>query len=368
MASGFAIQNDHAGRPEPADPGPDPLAGIVGRGAAMQRLLARVARVARSEAPVLLRGESGVGKEVMADLLHRLSSRRARPMLRINCAALPESLLESELFGHTRGSFTGANCDREGLFQAADGGILFLDEIGEISPAFQPKLLRVLESGEFHRIGDARGTVRVDVRVIAATNRDLEQAVREGRFRADLYYRLDVVPLSIPPLRARREDVPALLDHFLALHAAGRPLRFAPAARERLEAHDWPGNVRELSNAVQHGVVLAEGEEIGLDDLPDALRGDAGAPSPLAPPADRPEAGTLEAIEMRTIQQAMRATSNNRTRAARLLGVTRRTLGYRLRKYGLDEVFGGGDDGFVDEAADEATLPFGPPPDQAPRA
>jgi len=320
----------------PATPDEDDVfAEIVGRGEVMTVLLNKLPRIARSEAPVLLRGESGVGKELVATALHRLSARRQRPMLRIKCAALPETLLESERFGHIKGSFSGATGDRDGLFQAAHGGILFLDEIGEISPIFQPKLLRVLDSGEFHRIGEASRTIKVDVRVFAATNRNLEEAVRKGVFRTDLYYRLNVVPLAIPPLRERRDDARELVEHFMRKFADDCSLRLSHEARRALDTYSWPGNVRELANAVQHGAVLCEGNEIGLDDLPVALQ-DHHRSREL--PA-QPEQGTLEAIEVHCIVQAMKKTDHNRTQAARLLGVTRRTLGYRIRKYGLEEEF-----------------------------
>jgi transcriptional regulator with GAF, ATPase, and Fis domain len=256
-------------------------------------------------------------------------------MLRINCASLPETLLESELFGHTKGSFSGATSDRDGLFQAAHSGTLLLDEIGEISAIFQPKLLRVLDSGEFHRVGEAWRTIKVDVRVIAATNRDLEEAVRKAVFRADLYYRLNVVPLVIPPLRERRDDARELIDHFMRKFAGDCPLRLSHEARRAIETYSWPGNVRELANAVQHGAVLCEGNEIGIDDLPVAIQ-DRYRSRQL--PAE-PEQGTLEAIEVHCILQAMKKTDCNRTQAARLLGITRRTLGYRIRKYDLEQEF-----------------------------
>jgi DNA-binding NtrC family response regulator len=347
----FSIENDlkpliHAilanpgeDLPAPAQEQPDTpdendaFAGIVGRGEAMRDLLAKLPRVARSGAPVLLRGESGVGKELVAAAIHRLSPRSHRPMLTINGAALPDTLLESELFGHTKGAFSGATVDREGLFQAAHGGVLFLDEIGEISPTFQPKLLRVLESGEFHRIGDAQRTVKVDVRVIAASNRDLEEAVRQGAFRADLYYRLNVVPLTIPPLRERLEDIPALTDHFLRRFSRERKLHLSARAREAFATYSWPGNVRELANALQHGAVLCDGDEVGLQELPVALQDHAHS-CDLTSEAD---GGSLQAIEVRTILKAMQKTDHNRTRAAQLLGITRRTLGYRIQKYGLDD-------------------------------
>jgi DNA-binding NtrC family response regulator len=323
----------------------DELEGVVGRGPAMQALLGKVRKIARSDAPVLLQGESGTGKEVVSGLIHRLSRRSKRPMIKINCAALPETLLESELFGHAKGSFTGAHSDRQGLFQAADGGTLLLDEIGEISRTFQPKLLRVLQDGEFHRIGDARHAIKVDVRVIAATNRNLIEAVQNGEFRQDLYYRLNVVPLAVPPLRDRIDDLTDLLDHFIAdiSQRAGQEergeVRFADEAMRVMRQYPWPGNIRELANAVEYALVLAEGNEFQVQDLPVAIQdhdrmwGDH-SPSHVASAGD--DAGTLEDIEMRCILQAMRKTGFNRTRAAELLGVTRRTLGYRISKYQLE--------------------------------
>jgi transcriptional regulator with GAF, ATPase, and Fis domain len=293
---------------------------------------------------VLLQGESGTGKEVVAGLLHRLSRRRSGPFIKINCAALPESLLESELFGHTKGAFTGANSDREGVFHAADGGTLLLDEIGEISRTFQPKLLRVLQDGEFHRVGDARRSIKVNVRVIAATNRNLPEAVRTGEFREDLYYRLNVVPLHMPPLRDRIEDLPELLDHFRADLAesrdAGAPeLSFSKEATAVMRRYAWPGNIRELVNLVEYAMVLADGPEVTVADLPVALQdherqlAEEHRDTSTAP-AESGE--TLEGIEMHCIVQAMQKTGFNRTRAAGLLGVTRRTLGYRINKYKLD--------------------------------
>ena len=314
----------------------DPFKGIVGRGGALQELLKKIQKVAPSEVPVLLHGQSGSGKEVMACAIHRLSKRSAGPLVKINCAALPETLLESTLFGHVRGAFTGATSDREGLFQAADGGTLFLDEIGEISTSFQPKLLRVLQDGEFRRVGEARKVLRVDVRVVAATNRDLEQAMRDGAFRADLFYRLNVVPLVVPSLTERREDLPELIEHFLREFAEDRALQFSSRALETLESYHWPGNVRELANAVQQGVLLRDGEQIEVWDLPAAIQ--QGAPrESVAPELDpRPSGDSLESVEIRCIRQALHKTGGNRTRAAQLLGLTRRALGYRIQKYGLE--------------------------------
>jgi transcriptional regulator with PAS, ATPase and Fis domain len=248
----------------------------------------------------------------------------------VNCAALPEGLLEAELFGAAKGAYTGAHADRPGLFQAADGGTLFLDEVGELPGALQAKLLRVLQDGEFHRVGDAGRPLRVDVRVVAATNRDLEEAVRLGSFRKDLYYRLNVVPVALPPLRQRPEDLGPLVRQFLAVLAPDREVVVEARARLLLEAYEWPGNVRELRNALEHALVIGDGDEIRPEDLPapvqDAVCG-----------AGDEEGGTLEEIERRCLAQALVKTDYNRTRAARLLGITRRTLGYRLRKYGLED-------------------------------
>lgn len=308
---------------------------LVGRSEAMRTAFERARKVARSRSPVLLLGESGTGKEVMADLIHRLGPRADRPLLRVNCAALSESLLESELFGHVRGAFTGATRDRDGIFAEADGGTLFLDEIGEMAPGLQPKLLRVLQEGEVRRVGDAAQVRHVDVRIIAATNRDMSVAIRNGSFREDLYYRLAVVPIELPPLRRHLQDLPDLLDHFLA--QLDTPARFSDEALRALQGYGWPGNVRELSNAVEHAVVLGEGPVLGLADLPAAIQE---AETVRVGAAQPDEEETLDAIERRTILQALERTGYNRTKAARVLGVTRRTLGYRIRKYELDDLIG----------------------------
>jgi two-component system NtrC family response regulator len=251
----------------------------------MQDALERVRRVAPSEAAVLIRGESGVGKEVIATAIHAASRRSTGPLIKVNCGALTETLLESELFGHVRGSFTGAHADRAGYFEAAEAGTLFLDEIGEVSPALQVKLLRVLQDGSFSRVGSSED-LRANVRVIAATNRDLEAAVEVGAFRQDLYYRLNVVPIVVPPLRARREDIPPLIDFFRAKARVGEEAarrRFSAAAIDALRRYDWPGNVRELQNAVEYALVMAASDEVGLDDLPDSVR----AMSPSSMPSTR---------------------------------------------------------------------------------
>jgi len=273
---------------------------------------------------------------VVANFIHRLSPRAGRPMVRVNCAALPETLMESELFGHARGSFTGASRDRSGLFQAADGGTIFLDEVGEIPTALQPKLLRVLQDGTFHRLGDSRETVSADVRVIAATNRDLDRAVEAGTFRSDLYYRLAVIPIEVPPLRDRIEALPELVDRLMERVGAARGLKFSKSAMEAMRRYPWPGNVRELANAVEYAVVLGEPPEIGIEGLPVAIQ-DHERRLQSGEPLESPRAETLEDIEMRCIVQAMERTGYNRTRAAQLLGITRRTLGYRINKYGLTD-------------------------------
>ena len=315
--------------------------GIVAASPAMRDLMRRVEKVAVSDVSVLLRGESGTGKDVLAMAIHAAGPRCDRPMVKVNCGALTETLLESELFGHTRGAFTGAVATRDGLFQEADGGTIFLDEIGEISPALQIKLLRVLQSGEYQRVGDAR-TFQVNVRVLAATNRPLEQMIEEGRFRSDLYYRLNVVPLEIAPLRERREDIPALIDHFLQRlrRQSDRSVTLTPEVFELFQTYDWPGNIRELENALEHAFVMCEGDRIEPADLPVAIQNaqNTSSASPTRVAASNGatnQALTLEEIEKQALVEALETTGFNHTRAARLLGVTRRTLGYRLKKYNI---------------------------------
>jgi two-component system response regulator AtoC len=330
------------GAAERAQPGSPPkrddleTAGVVGSSETIRAVVAKARKVARSNAPVLLHGESGTGKEIFAHLIHQVSPRHDAPMVRINCAALPETLMESELFGYARGSFTGADRDRAGLFQAAHHGTIFLDEVGEIPRKLQPKLLRVLQDGEFHRLGDAQHALQVDVRVIAATNRNLAEAVEHGAFRGDLYYRLNVVPIELPPLRDHLEDLDELIEHFM--HKLGNPraMGWSDAARETLRGYPWPGNVRELANAIEYALVLGEPPEIGLEDLPIAIQDHERLQHPpLHPGLDG--TSTLEDIERRCILQAMARTRYNRTRAAQLLGITRRTLGYRIQKYALGQ-------------------------------
>ncbi len=311
------------------------LSKIIGSSALMRRTLGAAQKLARSDSSVLLRGESGSGKEIFAELIHRLSGRSLKPFIKVNCAALPESLLESELFGYVRGAFTGADRNREGLFQVADGGTLLLDEIGEISPTFQPKLLRVLQDGTFHRIGESRNPRTVDVRVIAATNRDLEEAIEKGAFRRDLFYRLSVIPLHIPPLRDHIEDLPELIEYFVTKLGNDRKIQFNKASMESLVNYWWPGNVRELASAIEYAMVLGESDVIEPEDLPVAIQDHQRLAGRTIQSGLAGEE-SLEAIEKRCILQAMVRTNANQKSAADILGITRRKLGYRIAKYALE--------------------------------
>jgi DNA-binding NtrC family response regulator len=311
---------------------------VIAESEAMQATLRSARRIARSKGTALITGESGTGKERVAQFIHRESRRSGGPFIRVNCAALSETLLESELFGHERGAFTGAHKAREGRFELADGGTLLLDEIGEISPALQAKLLRVLEEEEFERVGGTR-TLEVDVRVVATTNRDLAGEVAAGRFREDLYYRLHVLPIHLAPLRQRRADVLPLARHFAQLHAAqnGRSVPgFAPGAQESLLGWHWPGNVRELENVVQRAVVLSSGDQISEDDLvfgprrdegPAALERGEAAPRGSSTLVNRP----LADIEREAILATLESCGGNKTEAARRLGVTARTLSNKMK-------------------------------------
>jgi len=309
---------------------------FVGQSPELKAAIADLGRAAATEATVLLLGESGTGKELAARALHALSVRRDRPFVVVNCAALPETLVESELFGHRRGAFTGAVEDRKGKFEAAHGGTIFLDEVGELPAGAQARLLRVLQEGEVDKIG-APAPVRVDVRVVAATRADLEARVAEGSFREDLWYRLNVVPLRLPPLRERAGDVPLLLEHFLDKHARrnGRPVpTIAAAALDRLENYDWPGNVRELENLVERLVVLGRSDTIGVDDLPEPLRRDA--PRFGGVRMELPPSGiVLEEVERGLLEEALRRHGGNQSAAARFLGISRQTLIYRMKKFDL---------------------------------
>jgi DNA-binding NtrC family response regulator len=308
------------------------LEGIIGESGQMQEVFSLVRRVAPSDATVLIRGESGTGKELIAKAIHFASPRASGPLVKVNCAALPESLLESELFGHEKGAFTGAVAARKGRFELADGGTIFLDEVGDLPPGVQVKLLRVLQEREFERVGSSR-PVAVNVRLLAATHRDLEALVRDGRFRDDLYYRINVVTISLPPLRERREDLPLLIDQFLKASAEKNSRVIEGLSREAREAllrYDYPGNVRELENLIERAVVLSRGQVIGIGDLP----------LPLHEPSHEPEqrAGLLaavEGLERRMIRDALVRADGVQTRAADLLGISERVLRYKLRKYGL---------------------------------
>ncbi|MFG0320476.1 MAG: sigma-54 interaction domain-containing protein, partial [Planctomycetota bacterium JB042] len=336
------ISTDDGAAPAPALPCRDDTeAGraLVGTSPAMRELVDTAIRVARSRATVLITGESGTGKELFARLIHEESPRRARPFVRVNCAALAESLLESELFGHEKGAFTGAHQRREGRFELADGGTIFLDEIGETSLALQAKLLRVLEEREFERVGGVK-TMRTDVRCVAATNRDLEQAIRDGVFREDLYYRLQVVNLRLPPLRERREDVPALAAHFLARYAEENAVparRFSDDAVAMLRAHSWPGNVRELENTIERAVVLDPGDEIRPEHLD--LKGNGAGDGSELPDVAQNVGCSLEHVERALILKTLESTGHSRKEAARILGVTARTLTNKISRYRSEGIY-----------------------------
>jgi len=299
---------------------------LICQSAAMRRVIDTAAVVAPSNAPVLILGESGSGKEVIARLIHRWSPRAAGPMVAANCAGLPESLIESELFGHVKGAFTGADSARQGFFRAADGGTLFLDEIGELPLPLQPKLLRALESGEITPVGSEKPTA-IDTRLVAATNRDLAEAVRQNRFRDDLYYRINVVELIVPPLRERSDDVLPLAGRFAAEYAGG-PVRLSPQAAHCLLAYRWPGNVRELRNAVQRACLLCRGAVILPEHLPPKIaQGFASSEGASAESAS----GRLSQVERATILATLEECGGNRTHAAKKLGISRRALIYKLR-------------------------------------
>lgn len=309
---------------------------IVGESPAIRMLKSHILKAAQSESTVLIQGESGTGKELVARAIQAASTRRDKPFVTINCAALAENLLESELFGHEKGAFTGADRRREGRFVQAHGGTLFLDEIGEMPLSLQAKLLRVLQQGEVQRVG-CDETIKVDVRVIAATNRVLADEVAAGRFREDLFYRLNVIGLEVPPLRARREDIPLLASTFLERHAAANRKTikgFTPQAMDAMLRYGWPGNVRELENAVERAVILSGGEYIAERALPLAVQN---AP---VPDADGEELAlgsmSLEDVERKAIEATLRETEDNKSEAARRLGITRATLHSKLKKYGLD--------------------------------
>ncbi len=314
---------------------------IVGTSTALRRVLETVEKVADSDSTVLITGESGTGKELIARALHFNSRRADRMFVTVNCGAIPEELLESELFGHVRGAFTNAIAHREGRFAVANGGTIFLDEIGDMSSSLQVKLLRVLQDKTFEPVGSSK-TVKVNVRVIAATNQDLEQAIRERRFREDLFYRLNVIPIETPALRERREDIPLLVHHFLQVMNQEKGKRvegLSPAALELLCEYDWPGNVRELENLVERLVILRGEGTIDVEELPLALRRAAERPTvaaPRVPPAGIPFNEVVDRFETDLILQALERTQWNKNRAAQLLGLNRTTLLEKMKKKGLD--------------------------------
>jgi two-component system response regulator HydG len=327
-----ALEQGGAQRSEGPGGAADPVSEMIGDSPPMRELAAMIRAVAPSEASVLILGESGTGKELVAKALHDGSPRKARPMVTVNCAALAENLLESELFGHEKGAYTGAQRQRDGRFVQADGGTLFLDEIGEMAPALQAKLLRALQQGEVQRLGSDR-SIRVDVRVLAATNRDLEAEVRDGGFREDLYYRLNVIALRVPALRERPEDIPLLARHFLHRFAERNRKSyrgFSPRVMDLMLHYDWPGNVRELENVVERAVILSPGEFVTENDLPATLRGsEKSAPGPFG-------GQSLEDAEREAIARTLEQVGNNKSEAARVLGVTRVTLRSKMKKFGLD--------------------------------
>ena len=304
--------------------------GIVGRSPLMLRVFEQIRNAAGSEAPVIVFGESGTGKELAAAAVHALSRRKDGPFVKVNCAALNEGLLESELFGHRKGSFTGAVRDREGRFKAASGGTIFLDEIGDTTPALQAKLLRVLEEKVIERVGD-NAAVPVDIRLVSATNRNLETLVEAGRFRDDLLYRVNAIPITMPPLRERADDIPSLISHFLARIGAvsGRAtVRVTAAALESLQTFQWPGNVRQLINALEYAVITCRGGEIDVADLPAYLSAVRGSPAPRS----------RKTITREMVQESLERAAGHRAHAARALGVSRMTLWKKMKKWGLDEI------------------------------
>ena len=309
-----------------------PSGELIGRTPPMLAVYKQIARAADSVVPVLIVGESGTGKELVARALHRNSQRGARPFVAINCGAITETLLESELFGHSRGAFTGAVADAKGIFEQAQGGTVFLDEIGETSPALQVKLLRVLQENEVRPVGASR-PIKVDNRVVAATNRDLERAVAEQRFRADLYYRLSVIVIRLPALRERRDDIPLLIASFLknACRRAGRQVELSSGALDLLLAYDWPGNVRQLENTVERIVLFSRGSVVGPDDVPTVLQ-NVHRDTPAGLFEDLP---SLDELERRYFQHVLRAVGRNRTRAADILGIDRRTLYRMADRFGI---------------------------------
>jgi DNA-binding NtrC family response regulator len=306
---------------------------LIGESPAMREIFALIRKVAHGRSSVLITGESGTGKEVVARTLHFHGSRADKPFIPINCTAIPEGLLESELFGHVRGAFTGAHTSKQGLFEKASGGTLFLDEIGDMGLGLQSKLLRVIQDREIRPVGSTQ-TVKVDVRIVAATNKDLASEIEEGRFREDLFYRLNVIPLYIPPLRERPEDIPALVDHFVRKHSDGGHRTISPEAMQRLAVCPWKGNARELENVIERALALSDASQIGPQDLPlGAVAAPPDAPTPgalLRVAAERRL--SLREVEERYIEEILRLTNGNKVRAARILGIDRKTLYRRAER------------------------------------
>jgi two-component system response regulator AtoC len=303
---------------------------IIGSSPAMQEIFATIMRVAPTRATVLLAGESGVGKDMIARAIHQHSPRKDRPFVKINCTAIPENLMESELFGYEKGAFTGANISKPGKFEQANTGTVMLDEIGDVPASVQVKLLRILQEREFERLGSNK-TQQTDVRVIAATNVDLRAALEQGTFREDLYYRLNVVPMNIPPLRERKEDIPYLVDHFVKKFGG----EISEGALERLVSYHWPGNVRELENVIERSILLAKGPRVEADDI--KIESGIGRARPaFSAEAFLPEGMTLDQYEQSIIREALKRANGNKSQAARLLGLTRNALRYRLTQMGIE--------------------------------
>jgi DNA-binding NtrC family response regulator len=308
--------------------------GIVGRSKAMEQVIDRAELVAQTKSTVLITGETGTGKEMVARLIHHRSAQREMPLIKVNCAAIPETLLESELFGHVRGAFTGATMTKRGKFALADGGSIFLDEIGTLTTAIQAKLLRVLQEREFEPLGAER-TQKVDVRVIAATNRDLKQMVTDGKFQEDLFYRLNVIPIGIPPLRERRDDIPVLVEHFVEKHRQRTGKRVDAVDDEvvkALQKYDWPGNVRELENSIERAVVLAKGPVLTPDSI--SLLGASSTPTSGLPSLRLHQ--NIEWVERETIRRALEQSGGVKKDAAEAMGISQRALSYYLAKYRID--------------------------------
>ena len=307
---------------------------IIGRSRVMKELFETLSLIAPSDATVLIYGESGTGKEIVANAIHQNSARAQKPFIKVNCAALPETLLESELFGHERGAFTGAVARKAGRFQLADGGGLFLDEISDMSLTTQVKLLRVLQEREFEPLGSTK-TIQVDIRLITATNKDLEEEVKTGRFREDLFYRLNVVPIYLPPLRKRKDDIPLLADHFFRIYrekTKSSVKGFLPKTMDMMVRYDWPGNVRELENVIERSVLLCRSEFISPEDLPPLVQGAENKEQSLV---SVPQGMTLREVEKEVIIQTLSDTNGSRTQSARILGISRKTLQNKLKEYDI---------------------------------